>query len=123
MSCLTRSIHAPGFGRNRSQPGRAANSRNGSPIPRATAANIPRITGAGCPKAKPRAVPNTGAVQALARTVARTPWKNAPGSPSRGASPASVDAPGRMISKTPSRLRAKTNTTAVNPSRNNGFWK
>ena len=35
-------------------------------------------------KAKPSAVPRNGAVQGVASTVAKTPWKNEPASPSRG---------------------------------------
>ena len=42
------------------------------------AINIARITAAVCVKANPSAVPRNGAVHGVARTVAKTPWKNEP---------------------------------------------
>src|SRR6266478_4939554 len=40
-----------------------------------------KMTVADWVKAKPRAVPRNGAVQGVASTVAKTPWKNEPTSP------------------------------------------
>src|SRR6478672_2713949 len=66
-------------------------------------------------KAKPRAVPRNGAVHGVARTVAKTPWKNEPASPSRALQPSKLRLAlcGNDISKTPNRFRAKINTTAL----------
>ena len=75
---------------------------------------------AGCPaadwvKAKPSAVPRNGAVHGVARTVAKTPWKNEPASPSSAVQPSNPRFAlcGSEISKTPNRFSAKTSTTAL----------
>src|ERR1700704_697349 len=78
MNCFTRSIHGPGFGRNRSHAGCALSKKYGALIPAAMATNIARMTGADCVNAKPSAVPRNGAVHGVAKTVANTPWKNEP---------------------------------------------
>src|SRR6202140_648146 len=73
MSCFTRSIQSPGFGRSRSQAGWAESKRYGELIPAAIATNITRIIQPDCVKAKPSAVPRNGAVHGVASTVAKTP--------------------------------------------------
>ena len=115
MSCFTRSIQSPGLGRSRSHPGWAESKRYGELIPAAIATNITKIIQPGCVNAKPRAVPRNGAVHGVARTVAKTPWKNEPASPSRAvqASKPRFALCGNEISKTPNKFNAKTSTTAL----------
>ena len=50
-------------------------------MPLATAANMARITPDDWLNAKPSAVPRNGAVQGVASSVAKTPWKNEPARP------------------------------------------
>src|SRR5437764_15218352 len=52
ISCFSRNIHGPGFGRNLSQAGCALSRKYGRLIPRAIEANIDRITAADGVKAK-----------------------------------------------------------------------
>ncbi len=123
MNCFTCSIHAPGFGRSRSHAGCALTARYGALIPAAIARNINRIMGPDCVKANPSAAPRNGAVQGVARTVAKTPWRNDPRSPSRDAHAKMpvLAPPGSVISKTPKRFKAKTSTSALMPTTKYGL--
>ena len=74
-------------------------------------------------KANPSALPRNGAVHGVARTVAKTPWKNEPGIAfARAPAEQSVVARDEsVISKTPKRLSAKTSTTALITTTKIGF--
>src|SRR3954464_10791512 len=61
MSCFTRSIHGPGLGRSRSQPGWAESKKYGDDIPAAMARNMSKIVQPDWVKANPRAGPRNGA--------------------------------------------------------------
>src|SRR6266404_588479 len=79
------------------------------------AMNIARMIVGDCVKAKPSAVPKKGAVHGVASTVAKTPWKNEPASPSpplQESNPRVVLC-GNEISKTPNKLSANTRTMTL----------
>src|ERR1044072_909740 len=73
INCFTRTIQAPGFGSRRIHAGCAESNRYGEDIPAAIATNMSRIVQPEWVKAKPSAVPKNGAVQGVAKTVAKTP--------------------------------------------------
>src|SRR4051794_12744625 len=115
MSCFTRTVHGPGLGKSRSHAGCAESRKYGDDIPAAIAKNMSRIVQPDWVKANPSAVPKNGAVQGVARTVAKTPSKNEPASPSFALKPSTLRVAncGSEISNTPKRLSAKTRTTAL----------
>src|SRR5205085_8989878 len=82
-----------------------------------------KMTVADWAKAKPRAVPRNGAVQGVASTVAKTPWKNEPASPPPAVQPSKPRFAlwGNEISKTPNKFSAKTSTTALMKTTKYGF--
>src|SRR5215510_13391463 len=123
MNCFTCSIHWSGLGKNRSHAGCALKSKYGALIPAAMATNIARMITADCVKAKPSAVPRNGAVHGVAKTVAKTPWKNEPSRSLRSLveSKLLVTDCGNETSNTPKRFSAKTSTITLNTSTKYGF--
>ena len=88
-----------------------------------TVKNITTIRVARWVKANPSAVPRKGAVQGVARAVARTPLKNAPAVPGFDASePAASRArPPGFTSNTPNRFKATRVTSTINTTTNCGL--
>ncbi len=72
-NCFSLSIHAPGRGSRRRQPGNQVNSTKGSAMPTPSAANTSSVSAAGCASAKPSAAPMNGAVHGEAMATASTP--------------------------------------------------
>src|SRR6266550_1618221 len=91
------------------------------------ARNMRRIVQPDWVKAKPSAVPRNGAVHGVARTVAKSPWKNDPAScwPLVEESKPRVTPCGSEISKTPNKLSANTRTMTLKARTKYGFvnWK
>src|SRR5271170_256954 len=103
MAILNFSIHAPGLGKNFSQAGFQLNKTYGAASPTPTNKKTSKMTGDFCANAKPSAGARNGAVQGVAKVVARTPLKNAPDAPCRAARfPAASKAlPPSVTSNTP----------------------
>src|SRR3954470_5360204 len=108
MPILNRSIHGPGLGSLFSQAGNQQRITYGAANPSATFKKTARMIGVLDANAKPSAMPRNGAVQGVARTVARTPLKNAPEAPSREARPLAISSalPLTVTSNTPKRFNA-----------------
>ena len=108
IAILNFSIHAPGLGRNFSHAGFQLNKIYGDASPMPTVRKIKTMMDVLCKKAKPSAAPKNGAVQGVARTVARTPLKNAPVEPCFEASSPAVSSvrPPSVTSKIPNRFSA-----------------
>ena len=84
--------------------------------------NISTITAAVCVKAKPSAGARNGAVQGVANTVARTPLKNAPPTPSRVATePAAAPTEPSVTSNSPNRFNATSMMRTVSKTTNCGL--
>src|SRR6266566_8100447 len=116
MATLNRSIQRPGFGSTLSQAGCQLRTRYGEAKPTPTVSRMRIVmTGLLRANAKPMAAPRNGAEQEVARTVAKSPLKNAPAAPCLEARlVAAVSAPEpRVISKTPKRFRAISVTRVV----------
>ena len=123
IAILNFSIQAPGRGKNLARFGRKLNSTYGAASPTPIMRNIRATTGADCAKAKPSATPRNGAVQGVAKAVARTPLKKAPAFPCFDASPAAapIARPLKVTSKRPNRFSATSVTSTVMITRNCGF--
>src|SRR5438093_5610915 len=78
MAILNFSIHAPGFGRNFSSAGFQLSSTYGNASPNPAAMKAKAVTTGGCVNPNASAPVRNGAVQGVARMVARMPLKNAP---------------------------------------------
>src|ERR1041385_4246384 len=114
MPILKRSIHGPGFGSFFSHAGNQQRTTYGAARPRPTVKKTARMIGVEDANANPSAAPRNGAVQGVARIVARTPLKNAPEAPSREASPLAPSRARPLIvtSNTPKRFSATSVTRA-----------
>src|SRR5678815_3236976 len=123
MAILNFSIHAPGLGRNFSQPGWKLSTTYGNANPRPTVKKNRMIPEAGWAKAKPRAAPKNGAVQGVAKIVANTPLKNAPELPCLDdrVEAAPITRPPGVTSNNPNKFRATRVTNTVSITRNIGL--
>ena len=76
--CLNVTIHGPGLGTNRSQPGNAVSSTYGVARPSPTTRMPEPASHDGNWASSPRAGPSTGPTHGVASSVMRLPFMNAP---------------------------------------------
>src|SRR4029079_6792948 len=114
-NCFRRSIHAPGLGSMRRQPGYQVSNTNGSAMPAPSAANTSSVNGAGCASANPNAAPMNGAVHGDAMTTARMPESTALTYWLRADQPAADEGTNAANSKTPDRFNARMKNSSARP--------